>query len=68
MKSKAPLATRLSAQQQWMDSELGICGREVMTEEEEEKTLVNRHKAVTIGLFFTGNMFRTLTLQVRWQG
>ena len=28
----------------------------------------NKHKAVTIGFFFTDNMFRTLTLQVRWQG
>ena len=28
----------------------------------------NRHKAVTIGFFFTDNMFRTLTSQVRWQG
>ena len=32
------------------------------------KTINNRHKAVTIGFFFTDNMFRILTLQVRWQG
>ena len=29
------------------------------------KTINNSHKAAAIGFFFTDNMFRTLTLQVR---
>ena len=29
------------------------------------KTINNKHKVVTIGFFFTDNMFRTLTLQVQ---
>ena len=32
------------------------------------KTINSKHKAVTIGFFFTDNMFRSVTLQVGWQG
>ena len=32
------------------------------------KTINSKHKVVTIGFFFTDNMFRSLTLQVRRQG